>query len=225
MTSLRSLLPAERRAQILYEASIVCRAIQRRADQHSAAGRYRMAGNLDAFGLGVARHAIGLAVREGGEHVAEQTDSQADRQTERISMPQINPKADIVVEDGWYAAEIGETEIKDTKFGEKLMVPFLVEEAPGGNIIDITAFINISDHPKSNCVKWGEALFGKGKVFLTEDFDGQHCEVFVEEGEDTDGLPKNFIRKVRLPKGVKPQDKEPAGVAGGNEVTFDDIDF
>jgi hypothetical protein len=107
---------------------------------------------------------------------------------------QINPKEERILEDGWYPATIDEVEEKDTKFGDRLMVPFIVED--DGSEVEITAFISFSDHPKSNVVKWGKALFGN-RPFDTDEFSGQTCEVFVEEGEDSDGQQKNFVRKLR----------------------------
>lgn len=135
-------------------------------------------------------------------------------------MAQINPKSETIIADGWYPATIGEVEEKDTKYGERLMVPFDVE--PGDDtVVDITAFISFSEHPKSNVVKWGKALFGE-RPFDTDEFSGVECEVFVEEGEDQDGAPKNFIRRVRKPK--KGGDKAPAKV-GGKKADADDEDF
>jgi hypothetical protein len=109
----------------------------------------------------------------------------------------INPKSVKIIEDGWYPAKIGEVEDKKTQFGECLMLPFDVET--DGEVVEIAAFLNYSDSPTSNMVKWGKALFGDGP-FDTEDFSGVECEVFVEEGEDKEGSPKNYIRKVRLRK-------------------------
>lgn len=134
----------------------------------------------------------------------------------------INPKAEVLLADGWYTATIGEVEEKDTKFGERLMVPFDVEDGDD-TIVDITAFISFSDHPKSNVVKWGKALFGD-RAFDTDEFTSVRCEVFVEEGEDADKQPKNFIRKVRKPKsGGKKPAKDSATEA--NEADFDNIPF
>lgn len=116
-------------------------------------------------------------------------------------MTRIEPKSEVILEGGWYPATIGDVEERDTKFGEKLMVPFDVE--PGDDtLVDITAFISFSDHPKSNVVKWGKSLFGE-RPFDTDEFSGVKCEVFLEEGEDQDGAPKNFIRKIRRPKEEK----------------------
>jgi len=120
-------------------------------------------------------------------------------------MATINPKAEKIIEDGWYPATIGDTEMKDTKFGERLMVPFDVQD--DDETVDITAFISISDHPKSNVVKWGKALFGE-RPFDTDEFSGTECEVFVEEGEDSEGQPKNFIRKVRKTGSTKKAKKK-----------------
>jgi hypothetical protein len=133
----------------------------------------------------------------------------------------INPKAETILEDGWYPATIGEVEEKDTKFGERLMVPFDVD--PGDDtVVDITAFISFSDHPKSNVVKWGKALFGD-RAFDTDEFTGLNCEVFVEEGEDADGQPKNFIRKVRPPKAATANGK--AKEKGADDVDLNEADF
>lgn len=113
----------------------------------------------------------------------------------------INPTTEMIIEDGWYPATIGNVEERDTKFGERLMVPFNVD-AGDNTVVDITAFISFSNHPKSNVVKWGKALFGE-RAFDTDEFSGTPCEVFVEEGEDSEGQPKNFIRKVRPLKAAK----------------------
>lgn len=136
-------------------------------------------------------------------------------------MTRIEPKADRLVEDGWYPATISEVEEKDTKHGERLMVTFDLE--PGDDtIVDITAFLTYSEHPKSNIVKWGKALFGE-RAFDTDEFSGVKCEIFVEEGEDQDGQPKNYIRKVRKPK----EEKVKAGgkTDDGDESNFDDLPF
>jgi hypothetical protein len=134
---------------------------------------------------------------------------------------QINPREERLLEDGWYPAGIGEVVEKATKFGERLMVPFNVEA--DGEVVEITAFISFSDHPKSNIVRWGNALFGDGP-FDTDDFTGQKCEVFVEEGEDNEGNPKNFIRKVRRPKSSG-QARSKAGGPDDPEANFEDIPF
>lgn len=136
-------------------------------------------------------------------------------------MAQINPQADVLIEDGWYSATIGDIEEKDTKHGERLMVPFNVE--PGDDaIVDITAFLKFSNHPKSNVVKWGKALFGE-RPFDTDEFSGVKCEVFVEEGEDQDGQPKNYIRKVRKPK--KDAVKAGGKADDATEEDFSDLPF
>lgn len=115
-------------------------------------------------------------------------------------MVQINPKAEVIIEDGWYPFTIEGVEDKETQFGDKLMLPFQVD-ASGANegTVEITAFVSFSDHPKSNVVKWGKALFGD-RPFDTDEFEGATGEAFVEEGEDKEGQPKNFIRKVRQAK-------------------------
>jgi hypothetical protein len=112
-------------------------------------------------------------------------------------MMRINPKAEKIIEGSWYPAKIGEVEDKDTQFGESLVVPFNVEA--DGDVVEIAKFLSYSDHPKSNMVKWGKALFGDGP-FDTEDFSGVECDVFVEEGEDKEGSPRNVVRKVRRRK-------------------------
>ena len=73
-------------------------------------------------------------------------------------MTKIRPKKETIIEDGWYPAEIGEVEERETKFGEKLLVPFEVDA--GGDTIAIDAWLSLSDHPKSNLVhdqatSWG----------------------------------------------------------------------
>lgn len=131
-------------------------------------------------------------------------------------MVQINPKAEVIIEDGWYPFTIEGVEDKETQFGDKLMLPFQVDAGKEGTI-EITAFVSFSDHPKSNVVKWGKALFGD-RPFDTDEFEGATGEAFVEEGEDKEGLPKNFIRKVRKPKKAGKK-KEPEL----DESDFDEI--
>lgn len=127
----------------------------------------------------------------------------------------INPKVEVLLEDGWYPATIGPAEEKDTKHGERLMMTFDVQ-GPDGTVA-VTAFLNISDHPKSNVVKWGKALFGD-RDFDTDEFSGLDCEVFIEEGEDNEGQPKNYIRKVRKSGTLKRAKVE-------EESDFSDIPF
>src|SRR5215210_8183196 len=52
----------------------------------------------------------------------------------------IKPKIEMVITDGWYPAEIGEVEERETKFGEKLLVPFEVDV--GGDTIAIDAWLS-----------------------------------------------------------------------------------
>lgn len=129
----------------------------------------------------------------------------------------VKPKKETIIEDGWYPAEIGEVEERETKFGEKLLVPFEVDAGEEG-IIAIDAWLSLSDHPKSNLVKWAKQLLGD-REFDTEELSGTKLEAFVEEGEGQDEEPKNFIRKVRPAKGAnKPKKDE-------GEVTIDESDF
>jgi hypothetical protein len=120
-------------------------------------------------------------------------------------MPKIKPKKETIIEDGWYPAEIGQVEERETKYGEKLLVPF--EVVAGGDTIAIDAWLSVSDHPKSNLVKWAKQLFGD-REFDTDEFAGLGCEVFVEEGEDSEGSSKNFIRKLRPAMKGKPKQDE-----------------
>jgi hypothetical protein len=136
---------------------------------------------------------------------------------------QINPKEERNLEDGWYPAEIGQVSEMDTKFGERLLVPFEVE-ADEATTVEIPAWISFSDHPKSNVVKWGRALLGN-RSFDTDEFTGLLCEVFVEEGEDDEGNAKNYVRKVRPRKGDGRAKSKAKAPAGDPEADFGDIDF
>lgn len=130
----------------------------------------------------------------------------------------IQPKKETLLEDGWYPAEIGEVEERETKFGEKLLVPFEVE-AGDGTVVAIDAWLTISDHPKSNLVKWSKQLFGD-REFDTDELTGIRCEVSVEEGESNDGEPKNYVRKLR------PAKKAGKGKKGEvDESDFEEIQF
>lgn len=136
-------------------------------------------------------------------------------------MVQINPKAEIIIEDGWYPFTIQGVEDKETQFGDKLMLPFQVDAGAELGAVEITAFVSFSDHPKSNVVKWGKALFGD-RPFDTDEFEGATGEAFVEEGEDKDGQPKNFIRKVRKGKKAAGSGKKKTEVDEG-EADFEEI--
>ncbi len=111
---------------------------------------------------------------------------------------QITPKQERLLPDGWYEATIGRVEEKETKHGTRLMTPFLVED--DGGTVEIMAWLTFSDHPKSNMVKWAKALLGN-RPFDTSEFSNLEAEVLIEEGEDAEGSPKNYVRKVRKPKG------------------------
>lgn len=137
-------------------------------------------------------------------------------------MTKIQPKKETIIEDGWYSAEIGEVEERETVHGEKLLVPFEVDAGDAG-IIAIDAWLSISDHPKSNMCKWALQLFGE-REFDTDEFTGVECEVFVEEGEDKEKQPKNYIRKVRPLKKDKAGGKA-NGKGKTEEVTIDEEDF
>jgi hypothetical protein len=131
----------------------------------------------------------------------------------------VKPKRETIIEDGWYPAEIGQVEERETKFGQKLLVPFGVDAS--GDTIAIDAWLSVSDHPKSNLVKWARQLFGD-REFDTEEFAGLRCEVFVEEGEDSEGSPKNFIRKLRPAKKGKGKPKQDEDI-GTDESDFEDV--
>ena len=92
-------------------------------------------------------------------------------------------------------------------------MPFEVDA--GDDTIAIDAWLSLSDHPKSNLVKWAKQLFGD-REFDTDEFAGLHCEVFVAEGEDSEGSPKNFIRKLRPAKKGNSKPKQ-------DESDFEDI--
>lgn len=134
-------------------------------------------------------------------------------------MTKIKPKHETIIEDGWYVALIGDVEERETKFGEKLLVPFEVEV--GGQTIAIDAWLSISDHPKSNLVKWAKQLLGD-REFDTDELAGLSCEAFIEEGENADGEPKNFVRKLRPAKKTKAGRGAKAEKA---EVEIDESDF
>lgn len=133
----------------------------------------------------------------------------------------IEPKADVLLEDGWYSATIGEVEEKDTEHGERLMVSVDVE--PGdGTIVDVTAWLSLSDHPKSNMVRWGRGLFGD-RPFDTDEFSNVKCEVFIEESTDKKGEPKNYIRKLRRPK--KDGNEAKVGAKSEDDEDFSNLPF
>lgn len=135
-------------------------------------------------------------------------------------MTRIEPKADVLLEDGWYPAIIRDVEDKDTEYGERLMVPFDVK--PGdGTTVDVTTFISFSDHPKSNMVRWAKGLFGE-RPFDTDEFSGAECEVFIEESENKKGEPTNYIRKVRRPKEEKVEGRKKPEVAAEGEAANDE---
>lgn len=136
----------------------------------------------------------------------------------------ITPKKARLLKDGWYPATIGTVEERDTQYGEKLFVPFEVD-AKDGTLVAIDAFITISDNEKSHMVRWGEAIFGEGE-FDYEDFSDQSVEVFLEESENKDGVPKNYIRKVKPAEGGSGGNSKVKGAPTKKaEVEIDESDF
>ena len=131
----------------------------------------------------------------------------------------VKPKKETIIEDGWYPAEIGDIEERETQFGEKLLFPFEVDAGDEG-VVAIDAWISPSDHPKANLVKWGKQLFGD-REFDTDEFIGAKVEAFVEVGENKDGEPKNMVRKLRPAK----KGKGKAPKSGKAEVEIDESDF
>lgn len=138
-------------------------------------------------------------------------------------MVHVKPKKETIIKDGWYPAEIGEVEERETKFGDKLLVPFEVDDGDGG-VVAIDAWISPSDHPKSNCVKWAKQLFGD-REFDTDEFTGQKVEAFVEEGETQDGESKNYVRKLRPLQASEATGKAKKGGGKKEKVEIDESDF
>lgn len=140
-------------------------------------------------------------------------------------MVHVKPKKETIIEDGWYPAEIGEVEERETKFGEKLLFPFEVDAGEDG-VIAVDAWLSISDHPKANLVKFAKQLFGD-REFDTDEFINAKVEAFVEAGENADGEPKNFVRKIRPAKEAKQTKKVKANTEGVkiDESDFEDIPF
>lgn len=136
-------------------------------------------------------------------------------------MTKIQPKSERLLKPGWYPAEIGEVEERETKFGTKLLVPFEVTDNEG--TVGIDAWLSISDHPKSNLVKWAKQLFGD-REFDTDELTDIECEASVVEGEDSEGNPKNKISKLRPLKKGKAGGKA-NGKGEKEEVTISEEDF
>jgi hypothetical protein len=134
----------------------------------------------------------------------------------------VKPKREEIIEDGWYPATIGDVEERETKFGDKLLFPFEVDAGETG-VVAIDAWLTLSDHPKANLVKWGKQLFGD-REFDTDEFTDKTVEVFVEEGENNDGEPKNFVRKLRP---LSTEEEAPTKKSKGKkeEVEIDESDF
>ena len=101
----------------------------------------------------------------------------------------VKPKKETIIEDGWYPAKIAEVQERETKFGEKLLVPFDVDAS--GDTIAIDARLSLSDHPKSNLVKWAKQLFGD-REFDTDEFCGPPLRGVRRGGRGLGRLPQEL---------------------------------
>ena len=113
-----------------------------------------------------------------------------------------------VLEDGAYDAKLVNVEQKETKFGDRLMWTFEV----GGENTEVVGFTSTSPSTKAKAYMWAAAVMGEidPKVgWGSEDVIGGECVVVLEAAEDSQGIEKNKVVKVKAPQ----KDKTAAAVS------------
>ena len=108
-------------------------------------------------------------------------------------------KVEKVLEDGAYDAKLVNVEQKETKFGNRLMWTFEVDEEGA----DVVGFTSMSPSTKAKAYQWAAAIVGEldPKVgWGPEDLIGGECVVVLEAAEDAQGTEKNKVVKVKPPR-------------------------
>jgi hypothetical protein len=115
-------------------------------------------------------------------------------------------KVEKVLEDGAYGARLVNVEQKETKFGDRLMWTFQVDEEN----TEVVGFTSMSPSTKAKAYQWAAAIAGEIDPRLgwgPEDLVGGECVVVLEAAEDAQGTEKNKVVK------VKPQRKDQINAA------------
>jgi hypothetical protein len=117
-------------------------------------------------------------------------------------------KVEKVLEDGAYDAKLVNVEQKETKFGDRLMWTFEV----GGENTEVVGFTSMSPSTKAKAYMWAAAVMGEIDPKIgwgSEDVIGGECVVVLEAAEDSQGIEKNKVVKVKAPQ----KDKTAAAVS------------
>jgi hypothetical protein len=105
-------------------------------------------------------------------------------------------KTEKVLEDGAYDAKLVNVEQKETKFGDRLMWTFEVDEEGA----EVVGFTSMSPSTKAKAYQWAAAIVGEIDQKLgwgPEDLIGGECVVMLEAAEDAQGTEKNKVVKVK----------------------------
>ena len=105
-------------------------------------------------------------------------------------------KVEKVLEDGAYDARLVNVEQKETKFGDRLMWTFEVDEEN----TEVVGFTSMSPSTKTKAYQWAVAIAGELDPKLgwgPEDLIGGECVVVLEAAEDAQGTEKNKVVKVK----------------------------
>ncbi len=117
-------------------------------------------------------------------------------------------KVDRVLEDGTYEATLDNVELKDTKFGERLMWTFRI---PSEDDTTVVGFTSMSPSTKAHAYVWAAAIMGgidPKKGWGPEDVIGGKCRVSLGTYEDAQGVEKNKVEKVLRSKNAEAENEE-----------------
>ena len=96
---------------------------------------------------------------------------------------------------GTYDAVVDSADLKDTRYGEKILFDFAVPEHGAR----VPGWAKPSSHPKSNCYRWSTAINPAIKAngrFRPEDVVGRKCRLEIDVYMDSEGNKKNRIVQV-----------------------------
>jgi hypothetical protein len=125
-------------------------------------------------------------------------------------------KVEKVLVDGAYDAKLVNVEQKETKFGVRLMWTFAVAEEN----TEVVGFTSMSPSTKANAYQWAVAIAGEIDPKLgwgPEDLIGGECVVVLAAAEDTQGIEKNKVVKVKPPRKGRVQTIDPEKDSRGPE--------
>ncbi|MDQ5818379.1 MAG: hypothetical protein M3334_08385 [Actinomycetota bacterium] len=108
----------------------------------------------------------------------------------------MNVQVDRVLEDGTYDAVLDGVEMKETKYGERLMWTFRI---PSEDATTVIGFTSMSPSTKAHAYTWAAAIMGDIDPKIgwgPEDVIGGKCRVVLGTYEDAQGVEKNKVEKV-----------------------------